>query len=139
MIRVNENYLKLKSSYLFSDIAKRVSTFQKENPGKEIIRLGIGDVTRALPSVCIEAFHKAVDELGMTRTLKDMARNKDMHFFVKKLPSMIISQEMQMSVLKKFLSVMVLNAIQEISRSSSLRIFRSQFQILSIQFMLIQM
>ena len=49
MIKINENYLKLQSSYLFSDIAKRVKTFADSNPGRKIIRLGIGDVTRALP------------------------------------------------------------------------------------------
>ena len=64
MIKVNENYLKLTSSYLFAEIAKRVAAFQKENPDKEIIRLGIGDVTRPLSPVCVEAFRKAVDEMG---------------------------------------------------------------------------
>lgn len=64
MIRCNENYLKLKSSYLFSDIAKRVTAFQQAHPDREIIKLGIGDVTRALPQVCIDAFHKAVDEMA---------------------------------------------------------------------------
>ena len=64
MIRINENYLKLEASYLFSEIAKKVSVFQAEHPDQEIIKLGIGDVTRALPSVCVAAFHKAVDEMG---------------------------------------------------------------------------
>jgi LL-diaminopimelate aminotransferase len=64
MITINENYLKLKSSYLFSEIAKRVNLFQKNNPEKEIIRFGIGDVTRPLPQVCVEAFHKATDEMA---------------------------------------------------------------------------
>lgn len=64
MIRINDNYTKLASSYLFSDIAKRISAFQKNNPEKEIIRLGIGDVTLPLPQSCIEAFHRAVDEMG---------------------------------------------------------------------------
>jgi LL-diaminopimelate aminotransferase len=70
MIRLNENYLKLQSSYLFSEIAKRVAAFQKENPGGEIIRLGIGDVTRALPMACIEAFHKATDEMADDATFR---------------------------------------------------------------------
>ncbi|NOR51497.1 MAG: LL-diaminopimelate aminotransferase, partial [Gammaproteobacteria bacterium] len=48
MIKINENFNKLQSSYLFSDIAKRVGAFQDANPEKNIIRLGIGDVTRAL-------------------------------------------------------------------------------------------
>ena len=64
MIRINEHYLKLQASYLFSDIARRVAAFQTENPDKNIIKLGIGDVTRALPPACIGAFHKAVDEMA---------------------------------------------------------------------------
>ena len=51
MIRINENYLKLRPSYLFSEISRRVAAFQEAHPGKDIIRLGIGDVTRALPKV----------------------------------------------------------------------------------------
>jgi len=64
MIKINENFNKLQSSYLFSDIAKRVATFQDANPDKSIIRLGIGDVTRALPAACIQALHTAVDEMA---------------------------------------------------------------------------
>jgi LL-diaminopimelate aminotransferase len=70
MIRINENFLKLKSSYLFADIARRVAVFQQANPEKKIIRLGIGDVTRALPNACIQAFHQAVDEMGSDPTFK---------------------------------------------------------------------
>ncbi|PIP40537.1 MAG: LL-diaminopimelate aminotransferase, partial [Desulfobacterales bacterium CG23_combo_of_CG06-09_8_20_14_all_51_8] len=47
MIRINEHYLKLQASYLFSTIARRVAEFQRQNPETEIIRLGIGDATRA--------------------------------------------------------------------------------------------
>ncbi|MEE4241669.1 MAG: LL-diaminopimelate aminotransferase [Desulfopila sp.] len=64
MITINENYLKLQSSYLFSDIAKRVAHFQEANPQTNIIKLGIGDVTRGLPPACISAFHNAVDEMA---------------------------------------------------------------------------
>lgn len=64
MITINEHYLKLQASYLFSDIAKRVASFQEKNPDREIIRLGIGDVTKGLPKACVEAFHKAVDEMA---------------------------------------------------------------------------
>ena len=49
MIRINDNYLKLKASYLFSTIAKRVAAHQQRQPDPAVIRLGIGDVTRALP------------------------------------------------------------------------------------------
>ncbi|MBB5346525.1 LL-diaminopimelate aminotransferase [Desulfoprunum benzoelyticum] len=64
MITINEHYLKLQASYLFSDIAKRVAAFQEQNPEIEIIKLGIGDVTRPLPRACIDAFHKAVEEMA---------------------------------------------------------------------------
>lgn len=70
MIRINENYNKLQSSYLFSEIAKRVSTFQEANPDKALIRLGIGDVTHALPPACIDALHNAVDEMAADATFR---------------------------------------------------------------------
>jgi LL-diaminopimelate aminotransferase len=70
MITINENYLKLKSSYLFSDIAKRVNAYKQEHPQREIIRFGIGDVTQPLPRVCIEAFHKATDEMADASTFR---------------------------------------------------------------------
>lgn len=70
MITINENYKKLKTSYLFSEIAKRVTAFQAENSEKQIIRLGIGDVTKALPKACIEAMHKAVDEMANDSTFR---------------------------------------------------------------------
>ena len=70
MIRINEHYLKLKASYLFSDIAKRVAAYQQCNPDSDIIRLGIGDVTRALPMACVETFHQAVDEMAIDATFR---------------------------------------------------------------------
>ncbi|MEO6569016.1 MAG: LL-diaminopimelate aminotransferase [Opitutaceae bacterium] len=70
MIRINENYTKLKASYLFSDIAKRVSAYVAANPTKPVIRLGIGDVTEPLPPVCIEAMHAATDEMAKRATFK---------------------------------------------------------------------
>jgi LL-diaminopimelate aminotransferase len=70
MIRINENYTKLKASYLFSDIAKRVSAYTAAHPEKPVIRLGIGDVTEPLPAVCLEAFHAGVSEMGDRATFK---------------------------------------------------------------------
>ncbi|MCD4743499.1 MAG: LL-diaminopimelate aminotransferase [Desulfobacteraceae bacterium] len=70
MIKVNENYSKLKASYLFADIAKRVETFQVENPDKKIIKLGIGDVTKPLPEACVKAFHQGVDEMAKEETFR---------------------------------------------------------------------
>ena len=66
MLKINEHYLKLQASYLFSDIAKRVAAFQAANSEREVIKLGIGDVTNPLPAACIEAFHKGVDEMATT-------------------------------------------------------------------------
>lgn len=70
MIRINENFTKLKASYLFSDIAKRVAAYQQANPDKSVIRLGIGDVTEPLPQVCTEALHAGADELSRRATFK---------------------------------------------------------------------
>ncbi len=64
MIRVNENYLKIQASYLFTEIAHRVQSYQKANPDAKIIRLGIGDVTEPLAPAVLAAMHKAVDDEG---------------------------------------------------------------------------
>ena len=66
MYTINEHYLKLQGSYLFSTIAKKVSEYQKEYPQAEVIRLGIGDVTQPLVPAIIEALHNAVEEMGTT-------------------------------------------------------------------------
>ncbi|MDP1579497.1 MAG: LL-diaminopimelate aminotransferase [Candidatus Didemnitutus sp.] len=70
MIRINEHYTKLKASYLFADIARRVNAFVASHPDKPIIRLGIGDVTEPLPPVCISALHAATDEMADRATFK---------------------------------------------------------------------
>ncbi len=85
MIRINEHYLKLQASYLFSDIAKRVAAFQKAHPDREIIKLGIGDVTRALPRVCIEAFHRAADEMGNDATFRGYGPDQGYLFLREKI------------------------------------------------------
>ena len=73
MFKVNENYLKLPGSYLFSTIGKKVSAFTQANPDKKIIRLGIGDVTQPLAPAIIDAFHKAVDEMAFADTFHGYA------------------------------------------------------------------
>lgn len=70
MARVNEHYLQLRSSYLFTEIARRVREFQAANPGAKIIRLGIGDVTRPLPPAVVQALHAAVDEMAAPATFR---------------------------------------------------------------------
>ena len=70
MPKLNENYLNLKQSYLFSEIAHRVAAYQEKNPDKKIIRLGIGDVTRPIGSSIIKALHEGVDAQGNAATFK---------------------------------------------------------------------
>src|SRR5688572_3216724 len=70
MARINDNYLKLKSSYLFTDIAARIKAFQAEHADAKIIRLGIGDVTQPLPPAVVAALHAAVDEMTRSETFR---------------------------------------------------------------------
>lgn len=70
MLKVNENFVKLPPSYLFVDIAERVNKFSKQHPEVEIIRLGIGDVTRPLPKAVVNAMKKAADEMGNAATFR---------------------------------------------------------------------
>lgn len=73
MFRVNENYLKLPGSYLFSTIAKKVAAYSEEHPDSGIIRLGIGDVTQPLTEPVIKALHEAVDEMASAETFHGYA------------------------------------------------------------------
>ncbi|MBP5414577.1 MAG: LL-diaminopimelate aminotransferase [Lachnospiraceae bacterium] len=73
MLKINEDYLKLRGSYLFSDIAKKVKAFSDTNPDKKVIRLGIGDVTLPLATAIIDSLHKAVDEMADKATFKGYA------------------------------------------------------------------
>ena len=70
MAHINSNYLNIKESYLFSDIAKRTAAFKEANPDADIIRLGIGDVTRPLCAGVIDALHEGVDEMSKSETFK---------------------------------------------------------------------
>lgn len=67
---VNENFLELQDSYLFSTVAKKVKEYSEKNPNKKIIKLGIGDVTRPIVPAVIQAMHKAVDEMGTVTNFK---------------------------------------------------------------------
>ena len=92
MIKINENYLNLQDSYLFSTIAKKVSEFQEKNPDKKIIKLGIGDVTLPIVPKVIEAIHKATDEMSVKESFRgygleqgyDFLREKIVEFDYKK-------------------------------------------------------
>ena len=73
MFKINDNYLKLPGSYLFSNIAKKVAAFQQANPDKEVIKQGIGDVTLPLAPKIIDTLHEAVDEMGKAETFHGYA------------------------------------------------------------------
>ena len=70
MNKINENFLNMQDSYLFSTVAKKVKEFQEKNPDKKVIKLGIGDVTRPIIPAVTEAMHKAVDEIGTQEGFK---------------------------------------------------------------------
>jgi len=70
LARVNDDFLKLGSGYLFSEIARRVQAFQTAHPQAKLIRLGIGDVTQPLPAAVIAGLHAAVDEMARAATFR---------------------------------------------------------------------
>ena len=73
MFKVNDNYLKLPGSYLFSTIARKVKEYKEANSDKDVISLGIGDVTQPLAPAIIDSLHKAVDEMAVKETFKGYA------------------------------------------------------------------
>lgn len=85
MLKVNQNFLKLPGSYLFSEIEKRVNTFVKNNPDKKIIKLGIGDVTQPLSPSVIKAMHLAADEMGNEATFKGYRSDNGYEFLREKI------------------------------------------------------
>ncbi len=85
MIKINEHYLKLEASYLFSTVAKKIDSYQKAHPEADIIRLGIGDATQALPQACIAAFHRAVDEMADDATFRGYGPEQGYPFLREKI------------------------------------------------------
>ena len=83
MFKVNGNYLKLPGSYLFSTIAKKVAAYKEMYPEKEIISLGIGDVTQPLAPAVIEALHSAVEEMSRAETFHGYAPDLGYEFLRK--------------------------------------------------------
>ncbi|MDU2064958.1 MAG: LL-diaminopimelate aminotransferase [Sporomusaceae bacterium] len=85
MATINENYLKLPGSYLFAEIARRVAHFKDEHPDADIIRLGIGDVTRPLPPAVIDSLHAAVDEMADEKTFRGYGPEQGYAFLIQKI------------------------------------------------------
>ncbi|NMB97821.1 MAG: LL-diaminopimelate aminotransferase [Clostridiaceae bacterium] len=84
MVRVNENYLRLPGSYLFAEIGRRVAKYKEEHPDANVIRLGIGDVTRPLPQSVIKNLHEAVDEMADEKTFMGYGPEQGYGFLIKK-------------------------------------------------------
>jgi len=85
MITINENFLKLQASYLFAEIKNRTAAFQEAHPEREVIKLGIGDVTRPLPPACIQAFHRGVDEMADAKTFRGYGPEQGYEFLREKI------------------------------------------------------
>ncbi len=84
-MKVNNEYSKLKKSYLFSEIAKRVKNFEKENPQANIIRLGIGDVTLPIVDAVVDSMHKAVDDMSKKETFRGYPPEHGQDFLLEKI------------------------------------------------------
>ncbi len=81
-VKINENYLLLKSNYIFAEINRRVDKFQKENPDAKIIKMGIGDVTRPLPKAVVEALERSVLEMGQVETFMGYGPEQGYSFLI---------------------------------------------------------
>lgn len=81
-MRINTNYLQLSGRYLFAEIARQVSAYKSAHPEADIIKLGIGDVTRPLPPTAIRAMHRAVDEYADTRTFRGYGPEQGYDFLI---------------------------------------------------------
>ena len=84
-MKINENFLKLPSNYLFSTIAQKIAAYQQAHPQADIIRLGIGDVTRPLPPAVIDAMHKAVDEMAQEESFRGYPPEYGQDFLLDKI------------------------------------------------------
>ncbi|MGI6225477.1 MAG: LL-diaminopimelate aminotransferase [Peptococcales bacterium] len=82
MALINENYLKLQGSYLFAEVGRRVAKYKNDHPDANIIRLGIGDVTRPLAPAVIESLHKAVDEMAQGETFRGYGPEQGYEFLI---------------------------------------------------------
>lgn len=85
MFRINDNFTKLPASYLFSEVARRVNAYSESHPGADIIRMGIGDVTRPLCQAAVEALHKAVDDEAAGETFHGYGPEQGYSFLAEKI------------------------------------------------------
>ena len=103
-MKINENYLNLEESYLFSTVAKKVNEFIQNNPDKKVIRLGIGDVTLPLCKVVIEAMHKAVDEMAKKETFRGYGPEQGYDFLREKVQNYYKKRNVELELDEIFIS-----------------------------------
>jgi LL-diaminopimelate aminotransferase len=84
-VQINENYLLLKSSYIFAEIARRVEKYQNDNPDADVIRMGIGDVTKPLPNAVIKEFKNAVDEMAKGESFRGYGPEQGYEFLIEEI------------------------------------------------------
>lgn len=103
-MNINENYLNLEESYLFSTVAKKLNEFIQNNPDKKVIRLGIGDVTLPLCKVVIEAMHKAVDEMAKKETFRGYGPEQGYDFLREKVQGYYKKRNVELELDEIFIS-----------------------------------
>jgi len=103
-MKINSNYLNLKDSYLFSLIAKKVKEYKQHNPHKDIIRLGIGDVTLQLVPAVLEAMHKAVSEMGSAETFRGYGEEQGYKFLRKAVCNYYARKGIMLDINEVFIS-----------------------------------
>ena len=95
MLKVNPHYEKLPGSYLFAEIARRVKEYGQEHPDAQLIRLGIGDVTRPLAPAVVEAMEKAAREMGRAETFRGYGPDYGYDFLIQAILSATIMHGIQ--------------------------------------------
>ena len=103
-MKINDNYLRLKESYLFSIIARKVTEYKGANPGKEVVSLGIGDVTLPLAPVVVEAMQNAVLEMGKAETFRGYAPEQGYSFLQKTIAAYYAAKGVELSEGEVFVS-----------------------------------
>ena len=116
MFTINENYLKLQGSYLFSTVAKKVAAYKSMHPDKTVISLGIGDVTLPLAPAIIEALQKAVAEMGTKEGFHGYAPERGYDFLLNAIAKRILQHGAARFLRMRFLYRTVQSAMSEIFR-----------------------
>lgn len=103
-MKINENYLNLKESYLFSTVNRKAREFQANNPDKKVIKLSIGDVTIPLCSAVTDAMHKAVDEMGQKETFRGYGPEQGYDFLKEAIQSYYAARDTKLELDEIFIS-----------------------------------